>query len=149
MASLGVRKFQDLIGRTELLKVRDDIKVSKAKMLDFTSILRNALELRPGTNIVGGSIKQEDNFQLDQRPDNLLIEKAQPVLNKEQKRIDIEMTINNETRAFASTLSYHISKSVSYFKSYNTRITVCCINRKCFNLGNEFQEVRRGWFTAK
>ncbi|XP_043275732.1 glutamate synthase [NADH] isoform X2 [Venturia canescens] len=109
MASLGIRKFQDLIGRTDLLKVRDDIKIEKARMLNLSNILRSALELRPGVNIKGGSVKQD--FQLENRLDNKLIEEANKILNGEKKSIDIEMTINNECRAFASTLSYHISKA--------------------------------------
>ncbi|XP_034952284.1 putative glutamate synthase [NADPH] isoform X4 [Chelonus insularis] len=108
MASLGIRKFQDLIGRTDLLKVRDDIKIEKAKLLDLSNILRNALELRPGVNIRGGTVKQD--FQLENRPDNELVEQAKLILEGEQNRVNIKMTINNETRAFGSTLSYFISK---------------------------------------
>ena len=110
MASLGIRKFQDLIGRTDLLKVRENIDLEKPKTLNLSSILRNALDMRPGVNIRGGSVKQD--FQLELRSDNLLLEKALPVINGEQKSVDIEITINNESRAFASTLSYHISKLV-------------------------------------
>ncbi|XP_044595767.1 glutamate synthase [NADH] isoform X1 [Cotesia glomerata] len=113
MASLGIRKFQDLIGRTDLLKVRDDIKVEKAKLLDLSKILRNALELRPGVNIKGGTVKQD--FQLENRPDNKLIEAAKLIIEGkgkgEQNRVNLKMTINNETRAFGSTLSYFISKN--------------------------------------
>lgn len=110
MASLGISKFQDLIGRTDLLKVRENISLEKAKTLNLDNILKKALDMRPGVNIKGGSVRQD--FQLELRPDNLLIEKAQAVINGEQKSVDIEMTINNESRAFASTLSYHISKLV-------------------------------------
>ncbi|EFN72550.1 Glutamate synthase [NADH], amyloplastic [Camponotus floridanus] len=108
MANLGIRKFQDLIGRTDLLKVRDDITVEKAKTLNLSNVLRNALDLRPGVNIKGGTLKQD--FQLENRLDNKLIELTEPVLNGEQARIDIEMNINNECRAFGSTLSYYIAK---------------------------------------
>ncbi|XP_044009737.1 glutamate synthase [NADH] isoform X3 [Aphidius gifuensis] len=108
MANLGIRKFQDLIGRTDLLKVRDDINIEKAKLLDLANVLRSALELRPGVNIKGGSVKQD--FQLENRPDNVLIEEAKLIINGKQKIVNIEMTINNETRAFGSTLSYYISK---------------------------------------
>ncbi|KAK0097828.1 hypothetical protein PV326_013412 [Microctonus aethiopoides] len=109
MASLGIRKFQDLIGRTDFLKVRDDITMEKAKLLDLSNILRNALDLRPGVNIKGGSVKQD--FQLENRPDNELIEQAKLILEGQQNRVNIKMTINNETRAFGSTLSYFISKN--------------------------------------
>jgi glutamate synthase (NADPH/NADH) len=108
MANLGIRKFQDLIGRTDLLKVRDDIIIEKAKTLNLNNVLRNALDLRPGVNIKGGTVKQD--FQLENRLDNKLVELAEPVLSGEKNRVDIEMNINNECRAFASTLSYHVAK---------------------------------------
>lgn len=58
MASLGIRKFQDLIGRTDLLRIYENNVNPKAKLLNFTQILKNALHMRPGVNIVGGSEKQ-------------------------------------------------------------------------------------------
>lgn len=108
MAGLGIKKFQDLIGRTDFLKVRDDIAVEKAKTLSFANILRNALDLRPGVNIHGGSMRQD--FQLDNRLDNELIKLSEPLFCGDRRRVDMEMNINNECRAFASTLSYRISK---------------------------------------
>lgn len=57
MASLGIHKFQDLVGRTDLLCVRESC-MDKAKLMDMSHILKNALEIRPGTNIVGGSVQQ-------------------------------------------------------------------------------------------
>lgn len=58
MASLGIRKFQDLIGRTDLLRAYENTNNPKAKLLNFNLILKNALHMRPGVNIVGGSEKQ-------------------------------------------------------------------------------------------
>lgn len=107
MASLGIRKFQDLVGRTDFLKIAHG-NHEKAKTLNFANILRSALELRPGVNIRGGSVKQD--FQLENRLDNKLLEEAAPVLEGLKKSVHIEMSINNESRAFASTLSYYISK---------------------------------------
>lgn len=106
MASAGIRKFQDLIGRTDLLCVKDTGNC-KAKTLNFTPILKNALHMRPGVNIIGGSASQD--FQLEKRLDHKLMELAAPVINGESKSINIEMNISNECRAFASTLSYKIS----------------------------------------
>lgn len=76
-------------------------------MLNLNLILQNALHMRPGVNIVGGSVPQD--FQLEQRLDNQLIEKARPVIEGTQKKVVIDMNIHNECRAFASTLSYHVS----------------------------------------
>ncbi|KAF4516910.1 hypothetical protein B566_EDAN007998 [Ephemera danica] len=106
MSRMGIRKFQDLIGRTDLLRVHESAN-PKAKLLNFGPILKNALHMRPGTNIVGGSDTQD--FQLEKRLDNELIRAAQPVLNGEKKRLDLEMTIVNENRTFASTLGYYIA----------------------------------------
>lgn len=65
MASLGIKRFQDLIGRTDLLKVYFNKSNPKAQMLDYSAILLDALSLRPGTSIIGGSVKQD--FALENR----------------------------------------------------------------------------------
>ena len=104
---LQVRTFQELIGRTDLLRVSEN-GLKKAKFLNLNLILQNALHMRPGVNIVGGSEIQD--FQLEQRLENKLIELVKDVIDGTQKTITIDMDINNECRAFTSTLSYHISK---------------------------------------
>ncbi|XP_036339849.1 glutamate synthase [NADH], amyloplastic-like isoform X2 [Rhagoletis pomonella] len=106
MAELGIRRFQDLIGRTDLLQVSRKGS-SKSNSLNFSLLLKNALELRPGTNIVGGSIPQD--FQLEKRADYKLIQMAQNVLDGVEDNTTIKLLINNEERAFGSTLSYHIA----------------------------------------
>ena len=65
MAKVGVRSMQELVGRTDLLKFIPKSGNAKAKLLDYTAILKNALEMRPGINIVGGSVAQD--FQLEKR----------------------------------------------------------------------------------
>lgn len=106
MADLGIKKFQDLIGRTDLLRVKENNSL-KASTLDFSLLLKNALELRPNTNIVGGSVKQD--FALENRADNQLIAKSMGVINGTEKSVNIVSTINNEERAYTSTLSYTIA----------------------------------------
>ncbi|KAH8320269.1 hypothetical protein KR067_012968 [Drosophila pandora] len=106
MAGLGIRKFQDLIGRTDLLRIASQ-REAKASNLDLKLLLQPALELRPGTNIVGGSVKQD--FQLEKRSDNQLIAKAQQIFSGADDNVTVKMRIHNEERAFGSTLSYHIA----------------------------------------
>uniref|UniRef100_A0A8D8I6P6 Glutamate synthase [NADH] n=2 Tax=Culex pipiens TaxID=7175 RepID=A0A8D8I6P6_CULPI len=107
MASLGLRKFQELIGRTDLLQLREDL-TNKPALLDLQMLLKSALDLRPGTNIIGGSIKQD--FVLENRADYGLIEKARGVIAGSEKSITLDMHIRNEERAFTSTLSYEIAR---------------------------------------
>ena len=107
MADLGVRKFQDLVGRTDLLKMAE-CRSTKGKTLDLTSLLKPATELRPNTNILGSSIKQ--NFELESRADNILIKESIGVIDGHEKTVSIKSTICNVERAYGSTLSYHIAK---------------------------------------
>lgn len=65
MSKLGVREFQDLIGRTDKLKFSPNPKNPKAKLLDLSAILKNASEIRPDVNIVGGSVAQD--FELNKK----------------------------------------------------------------------------------
>ncbi|RVE47232.1 hypothetical protein evm_008100 [Chilo suppressalis] len=107
MAEVGVRKFQELIGRTDLLKVRENNDNPKARLLNLSLILKNALHMRPGVNIHGGSKTQD--FQLEKRLDNQLIELFAGVISGTQQHAETTMHITNEDRAFTSTLSYHIA----------------------------------------
>ena len=65
MAKLGFQRFQDLIGHTDKLKFMPKPHNPKAKLLDYSAILKNALDIRPNTNIVGGSMGQV--FELKNR----------------------------------------------------------------------------------
>lgn len=58
-------QFQDMIGRSDMLKAGESLNSQKGKMLNFEKVLLNALDMRPGVNIIGGSIKQD--FELEQR----------------------------------------------------------------------------------
>lgn len=62
---MGMRKFQELVGRTDRLAFNPDSENPKAGLLDYQAILTNALDTRPDTNIVGGSVPQE--FFLEKR----------------------------------------------------------------------------------
>ncbi|XP_071114158.1 uncharacterized protein [Haliotis cracherodii] len=108
MAKIGVRSIQELIGRTDKLKFSPDPENPKAQLLDFSKILKNALEIRPGVSIQGGTVKQL--FGFEKRLDNFLIAKAADVFEGRTKQVVIELKVTNEDRAFASTLSYHISR---------------------------------------
>lgn len=106
MASMGIRKFQDLVGRTDLLSVRKSAS-AKVNTLNFDAILMNALTLRPGTNIVGGSVAQD--FELEKRLDETLIKESSAVLEGTADSVDINLNIHNECRTVGATLSYHIA----------------------------------------
>ncbi|KAL4710424.1 hypothetical protein ACJJTC_008826, partial [Scirpophaga incertulas] len=107
MAEIGVRKFQELVGRTDLLKARENNDNPKARLLNLQPVLKNALHMRPGVNVRGGEEPQD--FQLEKRLDNQLIEQFAGILSGKEKHASVSMKITNEDRAFTSTLSYHIA----------------------------------------
>ncbi|XP_070567565.1 uncharacterized protein [Ptychodera flava] len=109
MAKMGFSTFQEMIGRTDMLKPAEEPVISKAKLLNFDPILKNASDLRPDVNIIGGSLNQD--FALEKRIDNYLIESCRDIIdgvNMDQVHLDLKT--NNESRTFATTLSYHVSK---------------------------------------
>lgn len=63
MAKLGFRTFQEMVGRTDKLCVRPSEMLTKAKLLNFSAILKNARELRPSANIRGGTVPQDMNLE--------------------------------------------------------------------------------------
>jgi glutamate synthase (NADPH/NADH) len=108
MAKLGIRKFQDLIGRTEFLKPRSDLGY-KERTIDLSRILVPSSELRTDVSILGGTVRQD--FELEKRMDQALIDQCKPVLVDGQAGpVNVEMEIPNSCRAFATTLSYHVAK---------------------------------------
>lgn len=109
MALLGFTKFQQLIGRTDLLRARHGLDApSKAKFLNFDALLRNAQQMRPGVDIVGGSIAQD--FGLEHHLDQKLLKISADVLNGSTNRVHFKIDIVNSNRAVGTTLSYHIAK---------------------------------------
>ena len=107
MASLGVTKIQDLIGRTDLIQKFDNKVNEKSSFLHFDAIFKNALEMRPGTNIKGGSIAQD--FQLSSRLEEKVIAKCRDVIDMTRDNISLDYDIGNVQRTFGATLSYYVS----------------------------------------
>ncbi|KAL5009527.1 hypothetical protein ScPMuIL_011832 [Solemya velum] len=108
MAKLGFRKYQEMVGRTDKLFFNPPEHNKKAHMLDFSAMLKNALEMRPNTNIVGGSVAQF--FDLKKRLDYVVLEKANDVIEGKQRQVTMDLKITNEDRTFGATLSYYISR---------------------------------------
>jgi glutamate synthase (NADH) len=108
MAKLGFRKFNELVGRSDKLKVRQSGNLNfKEKSLNYEAILLDARQLRPGVSTQGGSTKQK--FDLEKRLDQKVIELASDVLDGKSDSCTIELNITNDDRAFGATLSNKIS----------------------------------------
>jgi len=104
MAQLGVRKLNELIGRTELLDLRKGIEHWKARGLDFSRVF--AMPQMPAE--VSRFKSEVQNHGLEKALDNRLIELARPALERGEK-VAIETPIRNINRTVGTMLSYEIA----------------------------------------
>ena len=105
MAGLGLRKFSDLIGRTDLLDMKKGIEHWKAKGLDFSRIFK--MPDMPAE--VARYNTEKQNHGLEKALDNRLIELARPALERGEK-VSIDMPIRNGNRTVGTMLSYEIAR---------------------------------------
>ncbi|HKB74070.1 MAG TPA: glutamate synthase large subunit [Burkholderiales bacterium] len=105
MARLGVRRFSELIGRTELLDMKKGIEHWKAKGLDFSRIFK--MPEMPAE--VARYNTEKQNHGLEKALDNRLIELAQPALERGEK-VSIDMPIRNGNRTVGTMLSHEIAR---------------------------------------
>jgi len=106
MAKLGFRTINEMIGRSEKLRVRDDLRHAKTMNIDMKLVLTPAYTLRP--NVATYNVRKQDH-RLHIRLDNKLIDEAELTLDKGLPA-RIETEIVNIDRALGATLSYRISK---------------------------------------
>ena len=109
MAKLGIRKFSDLIGRSDLLDVKKGIEHWKAKGLDFTRVFH--VPDMPLAH-VGGPARyncERQDHGLEKALDYRLIELAKPALERGE-RVAIDMPIRNINRTVGAMLSGTIAR---------------------------------------
>ena len=105
MASLGIRKFDDLIGRADLLDTQAGIEHWKIQGLDFSKIFyQPAIEKE-----VSRRHNEEQSHGLEHALDNELIKLAKPALEKREK-VSINLSIVNTNRTVGTMLSHEIAK---------------------------------------
>jgi len=107
LSKMGYKSLSDVVGQSDLLKPLETAFNEKTGLLDFSTIFKNAEQLT-SLKQVGGTSSQ--NFELESRKDWILIEKARDVIDGKSQNVKIEMEVENIDRAFATTLSYEISK---------------------------------------
>ncbi|HWH38998.1 MAG TPA: glutamate synthase large subunit, partial [Usitatibacter sp.] len=105
MARLGVRRFEELVGRTELLDVRPGVEHWKAKGLDFSRLF-----YRPQFE-AGVAIRQVEaqDHGLARALDHELIDKAATALAS-KRPVSIESRIYNRNRTVGAMLSGEVAR---------------------------------------
>lgn len=105
MAELGVRTFDELIGRVDLLDVREAVDHWKAKGLDFGKVLAR-IEAPEG---VATRHCETQDHGLDKALDLHLLELAKPAIEA-RKVVHAEVPIRNVNRTVGAMLSGRIAE---------------------------------------
>ena len=108
MAKLGVRTIDELVGRTDLLKVKEVPTSDRAATLDLSQILQNPYE---GTKTpMTYNPKKIYDFELEKTLDErVLVKELLPALEKHQKR-SLEVDVTNTNRTFGTIFESEITR---------------------------------------
>ncbi|MCD8082251.1 MAG: glutamate synthase large subunit [Clostridiales bacterium] len=107
MAKLGVRTIDELVGRTELLKKKDDIPCGRASKVDLSNILNNPYV---GTPLRGYHDKVEFDFELEKTVDEqILLKKLKSALASGQKK-SLQIDVSNVDRTLGTIFGSEITR---------------------------------------
>lgn len=106
MAKLGIRTIDELVGRSDMLCVKED-RTGRQATIDFSRILDNPFAGK-GQKVIFDP-KQVYNFELEKTLDEkVLIKEFKSALEKGQKR-SIELDVRNTNRAFGTMFGSEIT----------------------------------------
>ena len=123
MARLGVRRFDELIGRADLIDVRRAISHWKAKGLDFSRLLRPAtVAAAPGEVVATHQCEPQDHG-LDRALDHELIRQAAPALERGEP-VQMEIKVRNHHRSLGAMLSGRVAERYGHAGLPEDRILI-------------------------
>jgi len=105
MAQLGIRRFDELIGRADLLDMRKGVEHWKARGLDFSRIFHRP----PMPEDVARRHCETQDHGLDRALDHKLIAVAKPALER-QERVSFISPIRNVNRTVGTMLSAEVAR---------------------------------------
>lgn len=127
MAKLGVRTLDELIGRSDLLKVKDGVEQKKAAEVDLSKILSTDF----AQERVNYSKKNVYDFKLESTKDmTVLLPKMKKALD-EKKAASVEVNVTNIDRALGTIFGSEITKR------YNDTLPDDMYTVKCYGAGGQ------------
>jgi len=105
MARLGVRRFEDLVGRTDLLHPDVAIEHWKARGVDLSGLLA---EPDVGPEVARRRVRPQDPV-LDDHADHALIAVAGPALDRGE-RVEATLRVENKNRTVGGLLSGEVAR---------------------------------------
>ncbi|MDD4912932.1 MAG: glutamate synthase large subunit [Sideroxydans sp.] len=105
MAQMGIRKFDDLVGRSDLLDMRKGITHWKAKGLDFSKVFHQP---NVPASVARRHLEEQDHG-LGEALDNDLIAQSKEALDA-KRNVSIETKVRNVNRSVGAMLSHEVAK---------------------------------------
>ncbi|MCD8122982.1 MAG: glutamate synthase large subunit [Clostridiales bacterium] len=107
MAKFGVRTIDELVGRTELLKKKDNLPGERANKVDLSNILNNPYA---GTPLRGYHDKIEFDFELENTVDEqVFLKKLKGALASGQKK-SLQIDVSNIDRTLGTIFGSEITR---------------------------------------
>ena len=105
MASMGFRKFEEMVGRVDMVEMRPALEHWKARGLDFSQLLFNP----PAPSRVGRRCMIAQDHGLEKALDAKLIDYAKPAIEKGTP-VEFVLPIRNVDRTVGAMLSGEIAR---------------------------------------
>ena len=122
MAKLGFRTMDEMVGRSDLLKVREDL-TEREKEIDLSKILNNPYA--DSKQKVIFDPKQVYDFELEKTKDEkILLKQLSTALEKGEKR-SIDVEVSNTDRSFGTIFGSEITKKYDDTLDEDTFIVKC------------------------
>ena len=122
MAKLGCRTIDEMVGRSDLLRVREDL-TAREKEIDLSKILNNPFA-GPKEKVTFDP-KHVYDFELEKPKDEtVLLKQLSSALDKKQKR-SIDVEVSNTDRSFGTIFGSEITKKYDDTLEEDTFIVKC------------------------
>ena len=122
MAKLGCRTIDEMVGRSDLLRVREDL-TDREKEIDLSKILNNPFA-GPKEKVTFDP-KHVYDFELEKTKDEtVLLKQLSSALDKKQKR-SIDVEVSNTDRSFGTIFGSEITKKYDDTLEEDTFIVKC------------------------
>ena len=109
MAKLGIRTVDELIGRTDLLKVKETEDGSKASRIDLSQIINNPFVNSDEPQRFNPA--DVYNFELEKTIDEkVILKQLEPAFKNKKKKHSIEIDVTNTDRSVGTIFGSEITK---------------------------------------
>ena len=121
MAQLGIRNFDEMIGRTDLLDMKKSIEHWKAKKLDFSRVFHQPAM---PAEVARRHVESQDHG-LDKALDRKLIKRAEPALERGES-VSFITPVRNGNRTIGAMLSGEVARRYGHAGLPDDTIHVQC-----------------------